>query len=451
MKGELPSGSLSATPGDVPLHVVQMEEEKGEPIEIDPDFLPPFLLNQTEELPHFLKIWLTMSRVMWWYVVIVSGVSLLLYALTCGRLLVNSAPLKRGKILLAVSLSDAAMLLINGSVTILQEYLPHSQLLGSVLCRVSAFAMNVSNFFTNWCWLFLWGERYLAVQFPMWHLRTRTRYTRLLLILLLFVLIAECWSLIVITEREEGGVTSCQRDNRTLSEDAVKWLTLAEALLSYALPFLMITVADLSLFCRIYVTKPTLVQMGREDQQAIPDSVAFLPKEYQKNQMRKRKGAMRRTILSATLDIVLNLPLYVLHLLDNFVPIDSLFLDFLTKSYVESAAYILFYLQYPLIVVYVRFLAEDLRAGERRTNSQQHVTRILRGSSDRSEIRDRSGRPSIVVNASPRCSGRARHDDCAAGNSNNAAGPKSAYLTVPTEVSLPLDEMPVLQRRIYRV
>jgi hypothetical protein len=62
----------------------------------------------------------------------------------------------------------------------------------------------------------------------------------------------------------------------------------------------------------------------------------------------------------ATVDLMLNLPNYLLHLLDNFLLLQSSTHLSTVYIYVDAAAYILYFLQFPFTAFYVHFLAWDM-------------------------------------------------------------------------------------------
>lgn len=179
--------------------------------------------------------------------------------------------------------------------------------------------------------------------------------------LLVLAMALEAWTMVFTTEHNIGGVTFCDLNPSLVPRHVFPWLILGEAVLSYFLPFVLILTADISVFTRSYAAG-IFTQLTRADldkQNSHPDAAKILPPHYQRNYMRRKQRNILRCILAASLDLTLNLPEYSLQLLDNFIPLARLFGDYRLHYGLEAFAYVLYFCQFPLIVVYVRWILRD--------------------------------------------------------------------------------------------
>lgn len=78
------------------------------------------------------------------------------------------------------------------------------------------YVANVAAFFTNWCWVFIWGRRFLAIYRPLRRFRqkrsSRKETMYALVMLALIALIVEVWSILYTTEYSVDGMVQCELD-----------------------------------------------------------------------------------------------------------------------------------------------------------------------------------------------------------------------------------------------
>lgn len=78
--------------------------------------------------------------------------------------------------------------------------------------------------------------------------------------------------------------------------------------------------------------------------------------------MKRKHRSIMLCVMAASLDMLLNLPDYSLQIFDNFFPFKQ-HPDYFRLYYsLEAFAYVLYFLQYPMIAVYVRWLLKDFKS-----------------------------------------------------------------------------------------
>ncbi len=66
------------------------------------------------------------------------------------------------------------------------------------------------------------------------------------------------------------------------------------------------------------------------------------------------------TIAVASVDLAMNLPVYLIDICENFVPLKELLPDDIVRESLAAAAYILYHCQYLLILLYVHLLTRQM-------------------------------------------------------------------------------------------
>lgn len=88
---------------------------------------------------------------------------------------------------------------------------------------------------------------------------------------------------------------------------------------------------------------------------------------------RRRQRAIRRCLLLATMQLLLNLPNYVLQLVDEFTMLRQTNRQFAVfYLYADAIFYLLYLSQYPMIAVYVRWFHNNMGLSKSTPGSQNH-------------------------------------------------------------------------------
>lgn len=74
----------------------------------------------------------------------------------------------------------------------------------------------------------------------------------------------------------------------------------------------------------------------------------------------RRQRAIRRCLLMATIQLLLNLPNYVLQLVDEFACLRNSETSSVFYVYADAVFYILYLLQFPMLAIYVHLLHQDV-------------------------------------------------------------------------------------------
>jgi len=193
----------------------------------------------------------------WWYAIIVGLVGVLLNAGCAAYLLRCVERSSSVGCLLAITLADAIFLASITSVILAIHVWPYQQMIDlALVCKLLTFMTNTSSLFTNYCWVLLWGRRFALVFYP-WASRQRQgracwRMPRLLGALLVLCAVGESWTLYFTT----NGDTKCDLDARRASYRTFRYAILLENLVSFFLPCLLITLADVCVFARAFGATP---------------------------------------------------------------------------------------------------------------------------------------------------------------------------------------------------
>lgn len=302
-----------------------------------------------------------LSNFLWWYVIVMAAIGMALNTGGVVYLLSRRSNCTVLPCMISVIIADCIFLASVLGGLLIAELFP--QFPGSVICKVMAFSTNTTSLFSNWCWVILWGGRYLAVFHPWVYYKFKyySKLNRMLPGLLVVCVGLECWTLIYATEVDYN----CDLDESLASYDTFKYLFLFEHCLAFFLPFTLILIADIRVFSR----RSPLEQMEPSDFRTDSnrrtnlkiEQVMIVSRKYKRTSIALKHRMIKRFVVLASVDLLFNFPNVIVHLIQAFqrgnVDKDSVSHSADRLGFTISAiSYSLFYLQYVLNVVHIRLL-----------------------------------------------------------------------------------------------
>ncbi|VDM42843.1 unnamed protein product [Toxocara canis] len=187
------------------------------------------------------------------------------------------------------------------------------------MCKFSAFATNASACFVNWSWLSMFLQRFVHIFFPM---SSSARSGKLLAVVAMIATLTQAWTPILLTENTLDSVDSvyCGPDTRLT-------IAIIESTVTYTLPFVLTLLTDISV---LYFE-------------------------------RRRNRSMKRCLLMATTNLLLNLPNFLLQLCDELLNLRLSEANSIFYIYADAIAYTLYMLQFPIFALYTHYLKQDMR------------------------------------------------------------------------------------------
>uniref|UniRef100_A0A914CCA2 G-protein coupled receptors family 1 profile domain-containing protein n=1 Tax=Acrobeloides nanus TaxID=290746 RepID=A0A914CCA2_9BILA len=178
--------------------------------------------------------------------------------------------------------------------------------------------------------------------------------------------------------------TYCGADTKLMAKSLFKWLGLADSLFSYAVPFSITLLTDMAvLVCRTQDNKKfKLLSSDNMDHGKGIKVTGSTRRQYQSFKIQseeskrasaeRRQHEIRRCLTIATVQLVLNLPNYMLQLVDEFVSLQS---SNSLMYLVADAIFYLFYLsQFPMLAVYVHLLHGNMNKVRRQSKKALEKT-----------------------------------------------------------------------------
>ncbi|CAI4223820.1 unnamed protein product [Auanema sp. JU1783] len=321
------------------------------------------------------RIWLFVSRIQYWMCLIFIIISLIVLT-KAFLLLLNLRRSNYFQFLISIMASYFITLII-----ILVDIISQSLFIsmnGPVLCKILVFLSNVAACFANWCWLVMYLQRCVYLLFPL--KRCQKGYMsfiqsspKLLITCLLLATITQTWSLVLVTERQfrtdEGYIgTTCERDTEKLNPEGYKWVALLEAVSTYACPFICTLFLDLGVL--IWRSRSSTFSVISADSVCKKEQSRLLEaRESMKIQSsqsilsctQRRQRAIRRCLVMATVQVLLNAPYYTLQYLDEVYSLQSSKDTLVFYVCSDAFLYFLYLCQYPLLTVYVSSLSSDMK------------------------------------------------------------------------------------------
>ncbi|KAK0398005.1 hypothetical protein QR680_002382 [Steinernema hermaphroditum] len=345
--------------------------------------------DDEKQLSHeALTTWMTISKFLWWLVlfIIITSVPVLSHALTT---MLKNRTSHYFHFLTSMIVANLLMLFAI-CLNLVSDYLFHS-LKGALMCKTTAFITNTTACYVNWVWVTMFAQRFVYVFFPMGHKRIQWLVTfiedtrKLLIITGIMALFTQSWSPILMTEnliRNQGGQivgSFCGPNTNMVSEHLFKWIAVAESMLTYAIPFFITVVTDMAVVgWNQKGAKFTVISTENMKSQANSSSTGLTPPSSFKIQSEKsllrchtrRQRAMRRCLMMATIQLLLNTPYYILQLADEFVALRATKSGYIFYLYADAIFYLLYLVQFPMIAIYVhtQFTSDSSRRKEQGTH-----------------------------------------------------------------------------------
>ncbi|CAI2353950.1 unnamed protein product [Caenorhabditis sp. 36 PRJEB53466] len=319
----------------------------------------------------FLREWTFSSRLLFYSIIAITSLTLpvlvIIMALMKPHRNSQYFPYMCGIIMgNFVLLSTVFTLVVSENINVVYHFLP-----GFVICKLSAFLVNSASCFIHWTWVAMYSQRFLHVFFP---LRSRKRMHRstwnTLLIILLLSCTCQIWAPITITELtgKKQHLFSIICDVFEL--ELLKIIVLVESTITFFLPFLLTVLADISVLVSKVPWQTPFKLISADDLRSNnrSDNMKIVSKLNLESAEKRRITAIKRCLISATLTLILNLPNYVLQVIDEFyslrehreVSIRRIFLQ------ADAAVYILYLLQFPLVPVNMYFLRQNITRSSRK-------------------------------------------------------------------------------------
>ncbi|KAK6752110.1 hypothetical protein RB195_003494 [Necator americanus] len=176
-----------------------------------------------------LHVWMMVSRVQFWLILIIIFVSVAVIA----RALITLFHLKRSyhfQFLIWIVFADLTTLLI-----ILIDIMSQSLFIsmkGPILCKVLLFLSNTAACFVNWVWFVMFVQRCAAILFPLkrdhrgfFGILLNTK--KLIIGTAIVAVITQSWPLVLVTERYvstgDGLIAvTCERDTKIMRGKSIK-------------------------------------------------------------------------------------------------------------------------------------------------------------------------------------------------------------------------------------
>uniref|UniRef100_A0A158R5U9 G_PROTEIN_RECEP_F1_2 domain-containing protein n=1 Tax=Syphacia muris TaxID=451379 RepID=A0A158R5U9_9BILA len=190
--------------------------------------------------------------------------------------------------LTSVLVADILML-VELTFRLISDFVPSLRGFCPTMCKVTATTANVTACFVNWTWVLMFVQRFVYVFFPMK------------------------------TVHANGGcidIISNAKVTLTGTAEVFKWITIADAIWTYALPLTVTTITDLT---------------GNT----------------------RRHRAIRRCLIMATLQLLLTVPNYAVQLADGIFHLQDGSTTAVAYLYLDAFCYILYLFQFPLLAAYV--------------------------------------------------------------------------------------------------
>ncbi|TMS37604.1 hypothetical protein L596_004501 [Steinernema carpocapsae] len=332
-----------------------------------------------------LTTWMTLSKFLWWLVlfIIVTSVPVLYHALVT---MLRHKTSHYFHFLTSMIIANLLMLFAI-CLNLISDYL-FQNLKGALMCKVTAFITNTTACYVNWVWVMMFAQRFVYVFFPVGHSRIQYLVNfiedtqKLLIVTGIMALFTQSWSPILMTEniiRNQGGQivgSFCGPDTNMVSEHLFKWIAVAESMLTYAIPFFVTVITDMAVVGWNHRgTKFTVISSENMKSQNATVTTSLNPGiaapssfkiQSEKSLMRchaRRQRAMRRCLVMATIQLLLNTPYYILQLADEFVALRATKSGYIFYLYADAIFYLLYLVQFPMIAIYVhtQFTSEATR------------------------------------------------------------------------------------------
>ncbi|GMR62837.1 hypothetical protein PMAYCL1PPCAC_33032, partial [Pristionchus mayeri] len=273
---------------------------------------------------------------------------------------------------------------------------------GNLTCKVTPFLMNIAACFANWTFVVMFAQRFAVLLFPLKQMAQQgcigflLDARRLLAVVLLFSITTQSWTLVLMTNREfanENGraMVICETDLTWIDPTTATWMSVLEMASTYLLPFICTLIVDLGVliwskqfttkFNENVVSRSTQVtSSGRATSHMVLlrgssnncSTTAMKKKSHEQESgmkiqsaesvrlcNKKRGKAIKRCLMMATFQVLINLPYHTLQVFDEIYDFANDPDWFAFYFYADALMYLIYLLQYPAVLVHIEFLISD--------------------------------------------------------------------------------------------
>ncbi|CAI4223891.1 unnamed protein product [Auanema sp. JU1783] len=245
---------------------------------------------------------------------------------------------------------------------------------GSLMCKLSGYIVDASSCFIHWTYVVMYIQRCVYVFCPMRSRRNR-KYLHgywSILCVLAFSLLTQIWTPLLITKltvsSDESEGAYCGVDPG-FNGATLQTIVVIESIATFFIPFILTVITDISVLilrnpCQTEFALIAAETITVDHKKQTPTYMKIVSQKNINDSEHRRTLAIRRCLLMATINLLLNLPNYSLRIIDEFIHLQSrgghharIFL------WADAIAYILYLLQFPLLPLYIYFLRADLNRG----------------------------------------------------------------------------------------
>uniref|UniRef100_A0A0N5CAS6 G_PROTEIN_RECEP_F1_2 domain-containing protein n=1 Tax=Strongyloides papillosus TaxID=174720 RepID=A0A0N5CAS6_STREA len=347
----------------------------------------------------YLLIWVQVSEISWYVLVFLSTFSIiiLLYAI---KVLCNHKKSPYYPFLITMIISHIIMLL---TLTLKLTNVSFKYFQGYFECKLALYVSNVTSCFCHWTWVMMYGQRLAIIINPYsgtksgHFLKILLHTNRILLITAIFSLVTQTFSPILITDipildangKRTGGY--CDADNELVSKTQLKWIVFFELMTTFFLPSSITIMSDVGLLIRLqdlsgfnvtssarlgnkYSKKNTeseielrcptpILNQNRNHSDDIEtncfETIKILSESSLKKCKKRRNKAIKRCLIMASIQILFNIPHYLFNTLDTFEIFGNLTNHSIFYVYADAVSYVIYLLQFPMMLVYVYLLCPN--------------------------------------------------------------------------------------------
>uniref|UniRef100_A0A0N4Z447 G_PROTEIN_RECEP_F1_2 domain-containing protein n=1 Tax=Parastrongyloides trichosuri TaxID=131310 RepID=A0A0N4Z447_PARTI len=246
----------------------------------------------------------------------------------CKRTRLSRATTLTIKLLSLMTIADTISLICLLQFSTLSNiFINSSQTLSSLICKINLFLMHSAGAFSVWCWGILSGVRYMAVFYPYKHLKFTNEPFYAITLVICSIFVFESYILINVQYLPELKI--CTEDN----EYTPPIFHIFEMILSYFLPLSITFYLDFKVFLNLN----TLSFQGNN------------------RRIKSQWKVLRRGLIISILDLMMNLPSYIIRLYTNIVREDQLSHLYFNETFIiiELFSQLLYFSQFFLNAFYL--------------------------------------------------------------------------------------------------
>uniref|UniRef100_A0AC35U5A1 G_PROTEIN_RECEP_F1_2 domain-containing protein n=1 Tax=Rhabditophanes sp. KR3021 TaxID=114890 RepID=A0AC35U5A1_9BILA len=233
------------------------------------------------------------------------------------------------------------------------------------MCKFALYVINVTSCYANWGWVMMYGQRFAIVMHGCKGKKLSLLYSILAKTnqILSFspILIKE---ITISVGPDEAYVSHCGPDTNLVKAEYFQWIVMGESILTYVIPSVVTIAADMGLLLKLQnmskfnLTSSEKLRSGYYSKAATISS-NILDKEISSRKRRNR--AMKRCLIMATVQMLFNLPHYIFQTVDSFSLVRSTNDGSIFYLYADASFYLIYLLQFPMMLVYVTMLCPKQR------------------------------------------------------------------------------------------